>query len=246
MLLEITGFPGSGKTTLSRALIERLGEAGFKASLRPSVLRGKRGYVNHMVRYPMFCLTHPRLVASVLGYGFSIRPFRWSRFRHLREVLFWTYYSKRQTISDYDLVLVDQGGLQAAWAAAVDCNTVSGIALEKLLSKKRKSMGYTVKYLFVDVSPRCAARRLKESRDAGARSGTGRFDFLATGQAINALQKSDPLMKQIYLSARNVAPEHVLHLDGRNSIDEMVETVLGWIKLPSAPDESARSYPEQI
>src|SRR5690606_2109825 len=120
-VLEFVGRPGAGKTTLARRLTAGLAAEGIRCAAprleRIDVpARGARRFARGAHRVATYAAT-PVLSATVLRFGFSIRPLRPARAKWLRDVLD-TVRGVASSAPDRELILLDQGVLQALWSAS--------------------------------------------------------------------------------------------------------------------------------
>src|SRR5215208_3572007 len=87
LLVELVGLPGAGKTTLSARVVQRLGEAGYRAGGVHAFSRSGSARLARRMRFAAFCLRRGRLLRTVAGYGLANRPLALERLPFLLGIL---------------------------------------------------------------------------------------------------------------------------------------------------------------
>ncbi|WP_188633947.1 AAA family ATPase [Lentibacillus kapialis] len=119
LIVEFNGLSGCGKTTNAKALTSKLQEAGFSVATASSLID-----FYHGKRLPKLRLLLPnmQLNLSLFQYMMSLKPFSFYRLRCLSAVWTFTYIYKKSAQHQNQILIIDQGIIQAL-SAAVYLNT---------------------------------------------------------------------------------------------------------------------------
>lgn len=230
-VLEFVGLPGAGKTTLARRLTAGLAAEGIRCAAprleRIDVpARGARRFARGAHRVATYAAT-PVLSATVLRFGFSIRPLRPARAKWLRDVLD-TVRGVASSAPDRELILLDQGVLQALWSASLAGTLPPPAVVGRLVRRSTAAYGARVAFLYLEVDTATAVSRI-----AGRSSSKSRFDRLPSQQTARLLTDELDRLERILTSTARATCAPVLRLDGRAPVDDLcarsIEFVLEWL-----------------
>lgn len=221
LVLEFVGLPGGGKTTLARKVLERLSQDGHLcctprshvSALRPTL--GNRA--RQAGRRAAFYMAYWPLVASALRLGLEIRPRALQRAKWLREVPDAAHAIQGFAL-DYDVVILDQAGLQGIWSATVDGTLPTAGRLQQLVREAAAVHGGRVVVFHLVVDPATALERITSRQSRGSR-----FDRLPRERALEQLDNLQGRFELIVDCAARATHAPVLRLDGHASIDELAE-----------------------
>jgi hypothetical protein len=227
LVVEFFGLPGAGKTTLADALGRHLQEEGRVCIYRRLVLADdRRAAARHLLRARFVVygtLRHPTLFGSAMR---LVRDSRQTSMRDAAKVLwnlscvlgFWLWCRK----TDADVVLVDQGVLQALWSVAFASRGAGEFRpfLERLVTDDIRFIHVVTEP--ADADARLGARTSGTTRIAG--DVAARSDAWVRGQA--ALDQVLGALEGI------VPPESVLRISNPQGTDaeRRGEDIAGWLR----------------
>lgn len=227
LVLELVGLPGAGKTTLARRVVERLAEEGYLCCNPRFSRPGSEGEwtsrMRRLVAMATSYIANRRLAVTVLQFGLAIRPLRLRRLKWLREPLDFVY-TIRTASWKHDLIILDQAFLQAIWSATVHGTLPRAPLLERLSLQATSASGARVIFLYLVVDPETALERI-----AGRRGARSRFDRLSPEDRAILLAALQERLAQIVDCAAGATRAPVLRLDGRESVDELCETIVDYL-----------------
>jgi hypothetical protein len=213
LFVEFVGLPGGGKTTASSGAARILEQRGYACAHRPPLPVESAPRARRWVSLLWFRLRHWRLIVAGVVYLMSIRPFRWSRLRTIRHVLFLAYYHHVQVSGSHQIVLLDQSIVQTMWAAAVPDGDVSEKPLVRLLRAFHAAAPCPLALVAVKVDPDVAAHRTYVRRRP--KPGVfGRTERLSEDQLRSLFVRGGGTLEGITRHAIRVTGAPALEVDG--------------------------------
>lgn len=160
--IEFFGLPGAGKTTLAVGLAKALTERGFPC--RPLLTdagpprRTACERIARQIKLLGICARFPRLSSAALAYALRIRPYRAERLSRVAFLLRLVARAAARDTTSHDVIVADQGVLQAIWSIGLFGSPPSARPLETLLRSVHKR--YAPLVVVVEVTPATAHARL--------------------------------------------------------------------------------------
>ncbi|MFC1579337.1 hypothetical protein ACFL4N_00320 [Thermodesulfobacteriota bacterium] len=158
---EFFGLPGSGKSTITDAVLDRLNEHAFTAYSRDMLIRdrSKKSLLARSWPLLLFILCHIPLSLKTISYCLLFKPLNLSSLKYAYACVRTASKIKeasRQAIQNgCSIVLFDQGVLQDLWSVGVTAeplfDTKFRNTLQKLLGCFCKTHHFSVVFFEVDV-----------------------------------------------------------------------------------------------
>jgi thymidylate kinase len=188
MVIEMAGLPGSGKTTIARALAHPMG--------------GKGAVPLFDLRLSMAWL---RAMWQLLWLAASARPFRFNRLkRAINTALLLRHYQPHGRD-----ILLDQGTVQKLWSILASARSFPQIRLDNALAAL---VAFAPDHLvWVDTPLDQAIARM-----GGRTGGKSRYDRLPPDIAHEKLVKRAALLKDIAQRYAAASGRHLITLDGQD------------------------------
>jgi thymidylate kinase len=186
MIIECTGLPGAGKTTVCKFVAEPHGGKGAISltALRPNMNMLRAG-------------------RHILALSLTVRPFRLNRLkRAFNLIVFLRHYEHRDMA-----ILLDQGIVQKIWSIMADANAHSGARLRRVMASLLPFAPDWVVWLETPIA--FAAQRLNARED-----GNSRYDTLPPDEILRRLTARRTLLRNLtdqFCSATNA---RLLEIDG--------------------------------
>jgi thymidylate kinase len=192
MIVECTGLPGSGKTTICNLVTLPYGKKG-SVQLRDTRLNSA------LVRASW----------NILLLCCATRPFRINRLkRGLNLVVFLRHYQHRERA-----ILLDQGQVQKLWSILSDANSHSSRRLQKLMASLKPFAPDVV--IWVETPVAEAVERV------GARThGISRYDGLSSEIAHAQLSARAKLLQYLAIQYCSITATELQQLDGMLAPEE--------------------------
>jgi thymidylate kinase len=232
LLVEFTGLPGVGKTTVTRAALSALRARGVRAATTDDLWERRRSAsaparalrrARRVAEIARFGAQHPDLVWHAHAYASGVRPLnRMSLARAQRLVRMARTTEELLSEADAiggDVILLEQGGLQELWSALVTGRTVPPMAR---LHSVRRAMGPLLPHLLVMLvaPPATVAGRI-----AARRHGTSRFDRMDPALARPLLEEHARSFDRIIRELGEAWCDHLLVLDAMREPQENAEEI---------------------
>lgn len=231
IIIEMTGLPGAGKTTLSNAIIAKLKEKGFCIP-DSEFLRKKRSFklthpskVIKYLHFFIFCLQEWDWVIAVLKYSHQMKPFKRDRLK-FSFVFLRTYYFLQRIINEkkyYDWIVLEEGLIQNLWAITIYGNSTKNLKpLLTLLKMIKKELPFVVIDVQIDVPT--AINRIKNRS-----YGSGRFDRMELTKAEELLLIHEKHLLEIIKLLKEVGIVYY-SVNGNDSLVQKRETIINIMK----------------
>lgn len=234
LFVEFVGLPGSGKSSIVGRLDRVLAERGYRCAIRPPVISGHHQGLAHRIQFSRYHLLEWRLLRSLARYGFSIKPRKWFRVPYLRKVFFSCYYFDHHRQSEYEVILLDQFGFQALWAAGVYGSKPASTAVTQIIEAVSRDSERRILVVYVEIPPGVAVERMITGRLSGHRPGKYRFDLLDPDEAERALRASQPALQELSQKIGRTGNFQVMALDGMRPEDDNASAVADFIQTLSS------------
>jgi len=202
MIVEMAGLPGSGKTTICRAVSVPYAD---KRSVPLWRLAPRWGVL--------------RAAVWIAALALSARPVTMDRFRRARKFIFFL----RMYQGHEPVVLLDQGIVQKIWsllAGAEKCQWWYADRLMEALVPFRPDW-----LVWVNVPTDVAVARI-----SGRSHGTSRYDGLPAGEARALLDERGGLFRQVFDCYAERAGVPVLEVDGERPVEENARKIEALLK----------------
>lgn len=187
-IVELFGFPGTGKTTLVRRLAEEL-----DCQTRKDLSRSWANLpILHKSLYALRGLADLRNIVAAAALAYDARWLSSQSFKRLLRLVARKHWMQTRK----GILLLDQGGLQDVWAMlfGVRSGAVSERAIKRLVAALYRGTQPTIVYL--DASPELAAIRI-----ARRVNGKSRLDLLPQDDASEQLRQAQGAIQKILASA---------------------------------------------
>ncbi len=186
MIVECTGLPGAGKTTVCKLVSEPHGSKGAVplTAIRPNmeILRAGR---------------------HILTLSLSMRPFRFKRLkRAFNLIVFLRHYEHRGLA-----ILLDQGIVQKIWSIMADANPHSSERLRRVMASLLPFAPDWVVWLETPLA--AAAQRLHARED-----GKSRYDTLPPDEILRHLTVRRALLRDLTEQFCRATNARLLEIDG--------------------------------
>jgi hypothetical protein len=162
-VIEFLGLPGAGKSTLARRLLSRLATRGVACGDLKGIARLKGGRAEHYARLTKFSLKRGRVFRPAARLAASVAPWSPTCWWFAVELALWSYRLSMIHKRVFDILVLDHGPLQSAWCVLLKGPLRDEQALSDALTYLLARRQLRLAFVYVDVSPEVAARRI-ESR----------------------------------------------------------------------------------
>ncbi len=234
LLVEFTGLPGAGKTTIARAVLPELARAGYRCVVPgrlgdppeavpegSSVWLGKLGTLSGLISVS---LRNPVVFFRALAYAWSAAPRSLVTVRRMKTLLCRLSVIEGAMDADCDLVVLDQGLIQNVWsitAAGDPPKDERGLRplVERLLS------GFSPLLVLVDIDVERAVERIGDRPTMDSR-----FDRMPAGRAAALLGRHGAVLERIVRCAAELPTIRCLRVDGGRPPTANVPLILDEIR----------------
>jgi hypothetical protein len=178
LIIELNGLPGSGKSTVTNLLFERLQKSGDRVKVvdktYEGIYKGKYHKLSKLIHHGGIKL--PFLLS---GFFLSIKPFNIDRYKFIRRlILYYLMYMKEAEENNYDIILAD-GGIIHFVAASIYPDHANHIgSLKKLLNTILNTLN--IEGLNYFVADCLSNETISAERIKGRNHGRSRFDKMKT------------------------------------------------------------------
>jgi hypothetical protein len=235
LIVEFVGLPASGKSTTARRVAKLLGARGYRCGKRPPIVKSRIDHLRHAFRLMIYRYSRWRLLGSLLGYAASIRPLSIGRVGFVKQMMFLSYYFEQQKDSGYDVILMDQSFVQAAWGALVHGEAFPRSPAASLFSALYRRNEALIAFVYLDIDPRTAAVRATQRRTPG-----NRFDRLPLDEVEELFVDYRNELSEVIRCAVSVTSAPMMSLDGSAPGEDTAECIVRWIEGVLAESGRAR------
>jgi len=218
LIIEFFGIPGSGKTTIQRKLSDRLRNQGNLVATREDLFnwahsRSKLYKTILIIKEPIWVISIVISLIRLKGVRESISRDRIIRILSL--IKFPIYLKKFYETNHVDIILLDQGMIQAFWSILYGLNSQKENGIENIVSLINGKM--KVQYLHFQISIDEAVHRI-----VNRTSGNSRFDGIKDHLEVKyLLSDGDKLMMTII---NLIPPELKLQsINAQRSLNQVYE-----------------------
>ena len=249
LIVELTGLPGAGKTTIARLLPPALSSRGYRCGDR-NLVRGRTFGQGRMPYGDLarFYLSQGAVVRSTLRLGLARPPLHAARTREVLKLLFWSYRLQVARRTDNDVVVLDQGVLQQAWSTVARGDVRYGPAVREAVRSLMLAAGVPFVLILVHTDVPLALERLQHRPTMRST-----FDRMSVAEAAPRLAVQQRGLASLFRDAVSDVGAAGLTLDGTLSPGEncrlAVDFIEGTIRsratgAPTASRESAAGRPQ--
>jgi len=229
IIVEFTGLPGAGKTTIARAVISALTTKGYECfppeTLSNRVTVEQKGLRQLLAKlevlyHLIFCLVkYHCIVPNALRYALQVTP---SNLAGLRRVLMLVTRLELigTVVNDgHDFLVFDEGLVQNIWSIAITGNPPPDEYLLRLLKDLLGDRMLTI--ILVDVDIDVAVKRMEKRS-----SKHSRFDRMSPIKARELLSKHKKDLEHISNCAVALKKADYLKVEGSRPIEDNVYAVV--------------------
>jgi len=229
LLVEFTGLPGAGKTTIARALLPELARAGYRcvvpgrlgappeAAPEGSSTLGKLGTLGGLISVSA---GNPSAFFRTLAYAWGVAPKNLVTLRRMKTLLVRLRLIQGAMGADCDLVVLDQGLIQNVWSI-----TAAGEPPER-----ERGLRPLVESLLVELSPLIVLVDIDVERAVerigGRPTMDSRFDRMPAARAAALLERHREILERIVRRAVALPTVRCLRVDGGRPPEENVPLVM--------------------
>ena len=230
LFVEFAGLPGSGKTTLSRALKARFSSKGVRCLSGEDFKTLKIHRPNYFKKCLYFAdlLSNHRAIFSVLRGGDVIRVFS-------NRVYFWRLVNTMETLrllqrlrqkafeERYEIVILDQALIQDLWLLAEGLPISDGLGPDKLLTGLTSFFGSVVIWVQIDIDG--AVQRIKARQ-----SEKSQFDGVSIQETTGVMSRRDGYFEKIIKRVCETKEIFFKKIDGRDEIQANAVQVCAFVE----------------
>lgn len=232
LIVEFTGLPGAGKTTITNAVISELTKEGydcFPSSTLDNSKTDERRILGQLFAklrllfYLTFCLVkHNHVTLNALRYAFRVTPFNLAGFRRVLMLVTRLELISSVTGDDYDFLVFDEGLIQNIWSIVITGNPPSKKYLIRLLRNLLEEI--TLAIILVDVDIDIAVKRIEERSTSHSR-----FDRMSPNKAEKLLLKNAQHFECITGYAVALKKADRLKIEGSSPIEDNVNAIVHFV-----------------
>ncbi len=222
LIVEFAGLPGAGKTTVARLLPLELRARGYLCGDR-DLVRGRR-FGQERVPYAgigHFFLRKHSVLGSALRLGLAAPPYKPARIREVLKLLLWSYRLSLAQATSNDVVVLDQGLMQAAWSTMVRGELWDESAVRAAVSTMLLSADVPFILVYVDVGVELAMQRIGSRRTMRST-----YDRMSAEDATRLLATHQRRLSTIFQHAAADTGASQLTLDGSRPPTESCQKVV--------------------
>ena len=221
-IYEFIGLPGAGKSTICNKLKE---EIDFYSMEDLSEDLASMSKVKKMLLLLKFISTSPKLIKDLLFMILNNWKKDYTSINMGLEFLKIASYSEHITKScKKNIIILDQGIIQAFWAIFPHIKTTSGKEIEKIL--KQISTIFKMNYIFVEVDKLRSIDRIKSRTKDNCV-----FKSLNDKEINNLLNHQMSVMEKIFIEIKNNSTEKLLIVNGIDDLNRNSQEIINFINL---------------
>lgn len=233
LLVEFTGLPGAGKTTITRAVLSELATTGYNcfdlsALGTPEAIEKKEGRLFSKLKtfyyFASSCVNHKRIALNVLLYALQVTPLSIVSLQRVVTLLLRLDLIKTMMSDSYDLIVLDQGLIQNIWSITATGNPPAN---NKYLVRLLKSIldETSPAIILVDVDVELAMERINHRLTMRSR-----FDKMLPDKAADLLAEHKNVFNQVVNCAAQLKGTCYLNVNGSRPIEKNVTLVVQFIE----------------
>ena len=234
VFVEFTGLPGSGKTTIGKAVLLELARMDYRCfsngtlsnpetSIRPKEARRLFNKLETFNSLISSCITHKYVAANALMCALHTRPLSLVSFGRAADLLIRLNLIKKVMDDNYDLIIFDQGVIQYIWSIAATDKPPSDKYLIRLLKRILNEISLAI--VLVDIDVDMAVERINNRPTTSSR-----FDRMSSNQAGKLLAKQRDFFKQFVNWSVELNDIRYLAVDGSHPIKKNSNTIIHFIE----------------
>lgn len=221
-IYELIGLPGAGKSTICNKLKE---EIDFYSMEDLSQDLASMSKVKKMLILLKFISASPKLIKELLFMILNNWNKDYTSINMGLEFLKIASYSEHiVNSSKKNIIILDQGIIQAFWAMFPHVKNTSDKDIEKIL--KQISTKFKMNYIFVEVNKSCSIDRIK------SRTKDNCFFKSLNDKEINILLNHQlTVMEKILIEIKNDSAERLLIINGVDDLTNNSQEIINFINL---------------
>lgn len=230
-IIDFTGIPGSGKSTLSKEIYKKLSNDYKCMNYKDLEQYAKKINKIKIKRYFMFfynSLRYYRASFKFIKFFLSIKPYKNENLRFMRRTL--EFYqllilvSKENSFEDYDYLILDEGVLHGLWSTTLYGEISKNEHMKKLVRYIGNNL--SIINVYSDIPSEEALKRISNRNTF-----ISRLDKLNHEQVLRILNKNENtrnLLKEVTFAEEEIL---TISVNGLNGIEQKTEFVLANLPL---------------
>lgn len=219
-IYEFIGFPGAGKSTICNKLKEEIDFYSMEDLSQDLASMSKTMKILLLLK---FISTSPKLIKDLVFMILNNWKNDYISIDMALEFLKIASYSEYITNSGKkNLIIFDQGIIQAFWAVFPHIKSTNAKEVEKIL--KQISIKFKLNYIFVEVNKSCSIDRIK-SRTKDNCS----FKNLNDKEINNLLDQQMSVIEKILIEIKNNSTEKILVINGIDDLNKNSQEIVNFI-----------------
>lgn len=232
IIVEFTGLPGAGKTTIARGVVAALTSKGYncfssKSLYHREVVKPKRFRLLfrklEVLYHLIFCLVRYHLVTqNAVRYAIQVAPLNLAGYRRILMLVTRLELISKVISAGYDFLVFDEGVVQNIWSMAITGNPPSSEPLTRLLETVLDEM--TLAIILVDTDIDAAVRRIEDRATSHSR-----LDRMSPDQATELLSIHGRQFERIVNCAVEIKKADCLRVKGSRPAEDNVVAVADFV-----------------